>query len=130
MSLLSKETGQHSWPVAFRTLHALPSPTRQLHPQAHADACIDYFLFPERGHIFMLINFAQTVCSPTISNPTRPLSLYSNVISFINPALNPLVRALSPVSPQHGIGFLIQHPCLDALCSCLFFPHQPSGQPS
>ena len=101
MSLLSKETGQHSWPVVFRTLHALPSPTRQLHPQAHADACIDYFLFPERGHIFMPINFAQTVCSPTISNPTRPLSLYSNVISFINPALNPLVRALSPVSPQH-----------------------------
>lgn len=75
--------------MAFRTLHALPSPTRQLHPQVHATACIDYFLFPERGHIFMPINFAQTVCSPTILKPHATFTSLFKCYFFHKPCSEP-----------------------------------------
>lgn len=75
--------------MAFRTLHALPSPTRQLHPQVHAAACIDYFLFPERGHIFMPINFAQTVCSPTILKPHATFKSLFKCYFFHKPCSEP-----------------------------------------
>lgn len=75
--------------------------------------------------LYQLTSFRLAALLP-YQSPVWPLSLYSNVISFIKSSLNTLLRTLSPAIPQHVVCYPNTPPTPLLYCSHVSANHECS----